>query len=96
MNKIKINVKIEELLLTPQQIHVAAIDGSIETIEEERMSICKAQVANAIWKLSDILIEANVEALKEFSEEPLWSLEDLGKECQVQMVDKGMERPPTV
>jgi len=96
MNRIKINVEVKELLLTPQQIHVAAIDGSIETIEEERMSICKAQVANAIWKLSDILIKANADAIKEFAEEPLWSLEDLGKECQVQMVDKGMERPPTV
>ena len=90
------NVEITELLLTPQQIHVAAVDGSIDTIEEERMSICKAQVSNAIWKLSDILIKANAEALKEFTEEPLWSLEDLGKECQVQMVEKGMERPPIV
>lgn len=96
MNRIKINVGLEELLLTSQQIHVAAVDGSIETIEEERMSICKAQVSNAIWKLSDILIKANADAVKEFSEEPLWSLEDLGKECQVQMVEKGMKRPSTI
>jgi len=96
MNRVKIDVKLEELLLTSQQIHVAAIDGSINTIEEERMSICKAQVANAIWKLSDVLIRANAEAIKEFAEEPLWSLEDLGKECQVTMLEKGMERPLTV
>ena len=96
MNRINIKVEMEELLLTPQQIHVAAVDGSIETIEEERMSICKAQVSNAIWKLSDILIKANTEAVKEFSDEPLWSLEDLGTECQIQMTEKGIERPPTV
>jgi len=96
MNRVKIDVKLEELLLTSQQIHVAAIDGSINTIEEERMSICKAQVANAIWKLSDVLIESNAEAIKEFAEEPLWSLEDLGKECQVTMLEQGMKRPSIV
>ena len=96
MNKIKIDVSIEELLLTPQQIHVAAIDGDITSIEEERRSICKAQVANAIWRLSDILIKANADAIKEFKEEPLWSLEDLGKECQVTMVEKGVKRPSTI
>jgi len=96
MNKIKIEVELEELLLTPQQIHIAAIDGSIDTIEEERKSICKAQVANAIWQLSDILIKANTEAIKEFAEEPLWSLEDLGKECQIIMIEKGMLRPLVV
>ena len=96
MNKININVDMEDLLLTAQQIHVAAIDGSIETIEEERLNICKAQVANAIWQLSDILIKANTEALKEFSEEPLWSLEELGQECQIQMREKGIDRPSKV
>lgn len=96
MNRINIKVEMEELLLTPQQIHVAAVDGSIETIEEERMSICKAQVSNAIWKLSDILIKANTDAVKEFKEEPLWSLEDLGKECQIQMIDKNIIRPSTI
>ena len=96
MNRVKIDVSIEELILTSQQMDVAAIDPLVTNIREERENICKAQVANAIWKLSDILIKANAEAIKEFAEEPLWSLEHLGIECQTTLKEKGIERPEIV
>jgi len=87
---------MQELILSSQQMDIAAIDASVTNIREERENICKAQVANAIWKLSDILIRANAEAIKEFSEEPLWSLEDLGIECQSTLRERGIERPEIV
>lgn len=96
MFRVKINVEMNELILSSQQMDIAAIDPVVTNIREERENICKAQVANAIWKLSDLLIEANAEAIKEFAEEPLWSLEDLGVECQTTLKEKGIERPEIV
>ena len=93
MYRMNINVEMSELLLTEQEMDVAAIDPIVTNIREERENICKTQVANAIWKLSDILIKANAEAVKEMVDEPLWSLEDLGKECQNILMEKGIERP---
>ena len=93
MYRMNINVEMSELLLSEQEMDVAAIDPIVTNIREERENICKAQVANAIWALSDILIKANEEAVEEMIDEPLWSLEDLGKECQNILMEKGIERP---
>ena len=90
------NVELNDLLMTPQEIHAAIMHENIETIAEEQRLICKKQIAKALWILAKNLEQANDDVIANVGKEPLWSLKDLAIYCRDQIEKKGLIRPSIV
>jgi hypothetical protein len=90
------NVKLSEILMTPQEIHAAILHEDIDTIEDEQKLICERQLAKALWVMARNLELANDEAIAKVGKEPLWSLKDLAIYCRDQLESKGLKKPSIV
>jgi len=90
------DVNLDEILLTPQEIHAAIMHEDIETIAEEQILVCKLQIAKALWVLARNLEQAHDDVIANVGQEPLWSLKDLAIYCRDQIDEKGLKRPSIV
>ncbi|MAH46800.1 hypothetical protein CMI37_13305 [Candidatus Pacearchaeota archaeon] len=77
-------------MLDKTEISNSLEKSNSSTIDEEYNAICQTQITKTFKVLSRKLIEANDRAIMELGTEPLWSLKDLGIQCESELRERGL------